>query len=1071
MAGAIGRVTAALATVHNENSAALANFNFDFTLIKREAPVEYSAVGATISRKRKIDAEEGRLHKTARKLGALFEGSLPRTEKLFRSYGKRVSEISSIPSINPRDGLDRGGFFANHVGAETTSIWAAVTSGSAAIAVHLLGCMLARMFPSSEAISIWTELVQKQKAAIIEAEKDVMYAEEQYSSMSATRQEIARAELASWDASARAWLQSADQAKELQHKQTMLIIENTSLPVNNNHNTHASVLKAWTSALQAMDNLLAGIPQRVQDGAILLAISSWHLYPDMAVYGASCVEAKQKDSLFDPAALLTVGLEHSRDDAKGVYWSLPLACLQYYGQPVETSRTVSRENSRVNYQEFAYIILGCLFHGWKAFAVTNDEGVKWILQMSRLLKVTAHSRSARQETDLRWLRFLLQTAERFSEAGEAETKIAHQLMNLGRRRSAFFHAPSSAPLPLFGLSQVEIMLPILQDEEERIIFLRRLAPHLSNKGESCLIKYRYTAPDGELKSLEWATIYPKKQTSGKRTHDGQLKISEEPSFKHVRWINLSYHELSFCLKQRHYLTNVPFAVEQLQYCEAFQRNEHPSLRPHLSPDDHVAQWREEFSGMLPNEKLEVIQRLKAAIHIGKRLLAINAKGEQCLPAVSITDHSSLSLEIILRSHQSDFFTAAQDLFDNIYEQTGESSRVLSRVFHAFFIGDADLASIVSTHPELFTDNPRAFTYSMPLSVSRLVVEPKFLEEILPECVLDTRRLERHFSTHLLAMAEASCLTACFLMTEVYKLLPGASISTLVVNQCLAEAKWIPVGNTRPEALSLPQTFACIAMFETGTFNLSPQALVEVFAMSSGNSLYIARALLCDPYEEAPSAEVQRVIGNVGRAGTTFLISPPEVKERSADPERWMAINHNPFNGKLENHFTQTSMHLSFTEYEISLMTEDTPRHIIDRAAFLVETLVSLYDGGQWVSEVDVLKALRSQVRRVTCQDPLHSNQLVSVQNLPELKYRDAVESMDQLHATSIENWDELIEAPDRGVIVIRAHKNWLARLAALAVCVRRNFLPIILPDEPCWKCCAELIYSSQKMNDRIALIC
>jgi len=47
MAGPIGRVTAALATVHNENAVSLANLNFDFTLIKLEAPKEFSALGAT----------------------------------------------------------------------------------------------------------------------------------------------------------------------------------------------------------------------------------------------------------------------------------------------------------------------------------------------------------------------------------------------------------------------------------------------------------------------------------------------------------------------------------------------------------------------------------------------------------------------------------------------------------------------------------------------------------------------------------------------------------------------------------------------------------------------------------------------------------------------------------------------------------------------------------------------------------------------------------------------------------------------------------------------------------------
>ncbi|KAE8451361.1 hypothetical protein EG329_003990 [Mollisiaceae sp. DMI_Dod_QoI] len=242
-------------------------------------------------------------------------------------------------------------------------------------------------------------------------------------------------------------------------------------------------------------------------------------------------------------------------------------------------------------------------------------------------------------------------------------------------------------------------------------------------------------------------------------------------------------------------------------------------------------------------------------------------------------------------------------------------------------------------------------------------------------------------------------------------------------------------------------------------------------MSSGNSLYIARTLLCDPYEETSATEIHRVVGNIGRAGITFLISPPEVKIRQADPEKWMAINHHPFNGKLENHFTHTSVHLSFTDYEISLITENNSRHIIDRAAFLVETLVSLYDGGEWVAELDVLEALRSGVQRVTCEDPQHteSSQSTSEQSLTEAKYQAVLARYNQLRAISVENWDELIEAPDRGVVVICAHKNWLARLAAVAVCVRRQFIPIILPEEPCWKCCAKIIPENSRFE--FALIC
>jgi hypothetical protein len=115
----------------------------------------------------------------------------------------------------------------------------------------------------------------------------------------------------------------------------MLIVNNANVPVNGEPDTHQSVIKAWTAALEAMNNLLKGMPQRVHDGAALLGISSWHLYPEMIVYGGPAVEIKQKDPLFDRAALLTLGLEQVRTDVKSVYWSLPLACLQYYGHPVQ----------------------------------------------------------------------------------------------------------------------------------------------------------------------------------------------------------------------------------------------------------------------------------------------------------------------------------------------------------------------------------------------------------------------------------------------------------------------------------------------------------------------------------------------------------------------------------------------------------------------------------------------------------------------------------------------------------------------------------------------------------------
>ena len=130
--------------------------------MKLAPPKEYDGLGASISVKRKADAEEGELHRTTRKLGALFEIILPATPALFRAYGRRVSEISQSKLVRP-SGSIKHGIFAKELGADFTSIWAAVTSGDSSIAAQLLGCMLARMFTIEQATSIWDELVRAQK--------------------------------------------------------------------------------------------------------------------------------------------------------------------------------------------------------------------------------------------------------------------------------------------------------------------------------------------------------------------------------------------------------------------------------------------------------------------------------------------------------------------------------------------------------------------------------------------------------------------------------------------------------------------------------------------------------------------------------------------------------------------------------------------------------------------------------------------------------------------------------------------------------------------------------------------
>ena len=195
----IGKIALAAASATQETTVALSNINFDFSLVKLEAPVEYHGLGSTLSKKRKHNAEEGSAHVTARKLGALFADDLPQTPNLSRAYGLRVSEIAENPKFNPRSSAADGPF-ANSIGADGTSIWAAATSGRGAMAVHMLACLLARAWTSPRAISIWSEIIASRKMLLRNKIQEDMFP---ISTLTACQTEIDREKIAEWDASAR----------------------------------------------------------------------------------------------------------------------------------------------------------------------------------------------------------------------------------------------------------------------------------------------------------------------------------------------------------------------------------------------------------------------------------------------------------------------------------------------------------------------------------------------------------------------------------------------------------------------------------------------------------------------------------------------------------------------------------------------------------------------------------------------------------------------------------------------------------------------------------------------------
>lgn len=101
----------------------------------------------------------------------------------------------------------------------------------------------------------------------------------------AARTTLNRDQLADWDASARAWLNAADDANRTRQLQFRLVVDNVNIPVDHMTDGYKSGLNAWITTLKTVDKLIEGMPHSIQNGAVLLGLSVWHLYPDMVVLG------------------------------------------------------------------------------------------------------------------------------------------------------------------------------------------------------------------------------------------------------------------------------------------------------------------------------------------------------------------------------------------------------------------------------------------------------------------------------------------------------------------------------------------------------------------------------------------------------------------------------------------------------------------------------------------------------------------------------------------------------------------------------------------------------------------
>ncbi|KAL6815193.1 hypothetical protein J3E69DRAFT_359013 [Trichoderma sp. SZMC 28015] len=1054
-------ITARLASFSHDLTVAAASLNFDFTLIKVEAPKEYSGVNDSLTEVRRENAENGALHRTARKLGALFDGIPPRAEHLLAAYGNRVSEICQKAKITPQD-RERHGIFARYSGTDSSSLWAAATSGTNAIAIHLLACMLAEAFTGPESVALWWQLIEMRKAEIGATAKDATSIEDIAKAL-ACKQEFSRDELASWDNSARSWVQTANKKTKEQRSKALLYTDKTGLAVNKDSDPYHSVMIAWKDAMSSMNSLIMGVPQKVRNGAILLAMRSWHLYPDLCVLSHGPDVISQKDDLIPKSGIITIDLERSDETAGNISWSLPLSYLRYYGDPVIINHTLGVTSNRVSMDQFRFVLLGCVISTWSTFANSADTSLDLLITLMKALRWP--ERSAPNPKNLQrmqeimkktsWLGQILTAAEDLSSGSEIEKATARKLMEYGRRYGQFLCNKDDHPSPFFGLSYIPSLFSLLEGSEARIGYLRRYAKILGLSNSKYVIRY-FDSPDHP----EFATIEPIDERFGSKNLGGYIRRPCPPTQlgKHLRWVPVETSLTpcsceGMCPKTPSERVNT---IELSPPCPCVQRGG-CSINCHNKQAKHSSDCL-----LLPlRERIDEIEQL----------------GEGCLPVHINTGRLAFgSGENFL------------DAFIKLSQEQNNSSYFGNSATPKFCVGDSRWAEILSIGPMTkFSPDPDSHNRQLGPGSSRMDSHfpADFLKEAFGVYPCNYHKLIGWFETHMSTenSVYTQVLRACASALEMYGRLPDATVDPTIISKIsLADASWIfPRGRESPPsseparpksplrkslrrrgffepkskqrkkpaptlskspvpALSRPEAFACITMFECGQL-LDVAHFREVFAITSNDAIFVATPLLADPHDVPIETEIKRVLGNIGKPGVSLLVPPPEPRIREINTDEWNLLNHNSFSGEVENSFQKTSMHLSLTQYQQGLLNQTKNEHHIDSNTVLHEALVQIFDSSKWVGDLDVLSTLNSSlISRVHCNC---SGDTHSSLNTLQQSFR----------MITVDNWEELMIPPlDPAISVVRTAGNWIGRLAAVGISIRMGRLTVVLPSKRCWQC-------------------
>ncbi|KAI0521209.1 hypothetical protein F5B22DRAFT_565905 [Xylaria bambusicola] len=911
---ALGRLQASLAQVTQEFTVAAANINFDFTLVKVEAPPEYRDIATVLSPARVHEAETGSLHWTARRLGALFEGFCPKTPNLIKAYGLRASEISRevAEAEKEKRAADDNWLRMEYGGIDARSIWAAATSSKEALPVHLLACIIARMFSPAEATSIWVELIENRKRELLtDIEQGDLF---HPGVLSAVQQEITREQLAKWDSSTRAWLQSADSARQKQYKQFLLIAQNINIAIHNEgQNLYSNAIHVWKTALSAMEGLILGRPHASRDAPVLLGLSAWHIFPDMIVFNGQSggTRIQMKDSLVKEGGILSLGFSDTGPhEPLGVYWSLSLAHHTFYGNPTLRTRRLDSDGSRLTLNEFILVCMGSLLSTWR----TPIQATSIVFKIIKAITDLTSAPIIEAIDNLRDSPGIsTRSLSRLFKAYQDRDPQAVLATHLGRRRPNFVPVEiMRARRPFFKLTHLPSLLYLLRSSEHKISLLRRLASRVTglNAENSIILCFSLEREKEDI-------VYASACAQPPEDRYGAAAKNRGP--RHHRWIE----------RPRRYAQDRDINKENIAG-NIHASEEVPSF------DEFCSSNLDRLQREHPHEKIE---------YLGGG----NFKGD-----TRPWFHDTLTGTVTLNYTQGSYGYLIGQRDDC------ELSDHHPRCEHA---------SLYCRGYGISEDSPRDY------SIPELTFEDVLW--CFESGLISSRRLISSLKLEP-AFGFLKCLSVIYETYENLASCGATISSAIVdhpfqpqILDISGTDPWLDVDNRL--RINRHSVLCLIGYFETAS-NIADGLKDDsrILGLSGGDSIFILSKLVNDPVTNCSDHSFTRILGNTGHPGFSIFTIPANLRAREVDPAAWR-IEPTAFDNTYVDCFKSTSLHLSFTEWHAPVVQV---QGIGQRESNvnLIEAVLSVRYSGKWVADVDISAALKTaSLKLVLKSSCVHGN--------------------------------------------------------------------------------------------------